>query len=311
MTVTSTELAGDLAARGWHAAVVPFARLDDVRAEIEARRAEVAPAVMAVAERNFDFTVPAAVATPRSLIVVAVPHACARITVTVAGRQIAVPIPTTYCHHHETQSEVAAAIVDALAPSGLTAALMSLPEKLLAVCAGVARYGRNNIAYVDGSGSFVELAVCVSDLAPQADPWTGPRALERCESCDACRRACPSGAIGDDRFLLHGELCLTLHNESDEPFASWIAAAWHGCLWGCLRCQRVCPEDLAYRDAVAETAAFDERETALLLEGTGHDLLAGEPGLRGKLGELGLLGYDDAFLGVTLARNLKALLAAG
>ena len=311
MTLTSTELVDDLAARGWRAAVVPFARLDDLRAEIEARRDEVAPAVMAVADRNFDFTVPAAVATPRSLIVVAVPHACARITVTVDGREIAVPIPTTYCHHREIQGQVAAAVASALAPSGLTAALMGLPEKLLAVCAGVARYGRNNIAYVDGSGSFVELAVCVSDLATEADPWTGPRALERCATCDACRRACPSGAIGDDRFLVHGDLCLTLHNESDEPFAQWIDPAWHRCLWGCLRCQRVCPEDLAYRDAVAETAAFDERETALLLSGIDHALLAGEPGLRGKLGELGLLGYDDAFLGVTLARNLKALLAAG
>jgi epoxyqueuosine reductase len=311
MTLTSTELVDDLAARGWHAAVVPLARLNDLRTEIDGRRDEVAAAVLAVVDRNFDFTVPAAVADPRSMIVVAVPHACARITVTVDGRAIAVPIPTTYCHHQETQGEVAAAVAVALAPAGLTAALIRLPEKLLAVCAGVARYGRNNIAYVDGSGSFVELAVCVSDLAPGTDPWTGPRALERCETCDACRRACPSGAIGDDRFLLHGELCLTLHNESDEPFASWIGPAWHRCLWGCLRCQRACPEDLAYRDAVAETAAFDERETALLLEGIRHDLLAVEPALRDKLGELGLLGYDDAFLGVTLARNLKALLAAG
>jgi epoxyqueuosine reductase len=311
MTMTSMELVDDLAARGWHAAVVPLARLADLRAEIEARRAAAAPAVMAVADRNFDFTVPTAVSAPRSLIVVAVPHACARVTVTVAGREISVPIPTTYCHHREIQGQVAATVAAALAPAGRTAALMGLPEKLLAVCAGVARYGRNNIAYVDGPGSYVELAVCVSDLAAASDPWTGLRALERCATCDACRRACPSGAIGDDRFLLHGELCLTLHNESDEPFAQWIDPAWHRCLWGCLRCQRVCPEDLAYRDAVAETAAFDERETALLLAGIDHALLAGEPGLRGKLGELGLLGYDDAFLGVTLARNLKALLAAG
>ena len=78
---------------------------------------------------------------------------------------------------------------------------MRLPEKLLAVCAGLARYGRNNIAYVDGWGSFVELVTCVSELAPGADPWTGPRSLARCDSCAACRRACPSGAIGEDRFL--------------------------------------------------------------------------------------------------------------
>jgi epoxyqueuosine reductase len=310
MTRTSSEVVGDLEARGWRAAVVPVERLADLRAEIDVRRAEVAAAVMNVVDRNLGFALPAAVGAPRSLIVVAVPHACARITVAFDGQTIAVPIPTTYCHHHETQTAVAAALNALLAPAGQSAALMGLPEKLLAVCAGVALYGRNNIAYVEGCGSFVELAVCVSDLACGVDPWTGPRTLPRCATCEACRRACPTGAIGADRFLLHGERCLTLHNESEQPFAPWIEPAWHHCLWGCLRCQRVCPEDKAGRDTVAETAAFDERETALLLAGIDHGLLTGEPGLRDKLAELGLLGYDDAFLGVTLARNLTALLAA-
>jgi epoxyqueuosine reductase len=308
--VTSDETVRGLEARGWRAAVVPVARLADLRAEIERRRTQVAPAVMAVAERNFDFTPSGAVLAPRSLIVVAVPHACARVTVAVDGEEFAVPIPTTYCHHDDIQAEVAAALTANLAAAGLSAARIRLPEKLLAVCAGVALYGRNNIAYVDGWGSFVELVACVSDLAPGADPWTGPRALPRCDSCEACRRACPSGAIGNDRFLLHGELCLTLHNESARPFPRWIDAAWHHCLVGCLRCQRVCPEDRAGRDEIAEAAAFDERETALLFAGVDHGLLEREPLLRDKLGDLGLLGYDDEFLGVALARNLRALLGA-
>jgi hypothetical protein len=64
------------------------------------------------------------------------------------------------------------------------------------------------------------------------------------------------------------------------------------------------------RDEIAETAAFDQRETGLLAAGVDHGLLAREPHLRAKLGDLGLLGYDDEFLGVTLARNLRALLGA-
>ena len=218
---------------------------------------------MQVVERNLDFTLPVELRAPRSLIVVAVPHACARVTVVVDGEELAVPIPTTYCHHDDIQAEVAATLAArASRRPACRPPSMRLPEKLLAVCAGVARYGRNNIAYVDGHGSFVELVACVSDLAPGADPWTGPRSLPRCDSCEACRRACPTGAIGDDRFLLHGERCLTLHNESERPFPEWIDPAWHHCLVGCLRCQRCCPEDLAERDEVAETAAFDERETA-------------------------------------------------
>ena len=62
--------------------------------------------------------------------------------------------------------------------------------------------------------------------------------------------------------------------------------------------------------AVAETAAFDERETGLLTAGTSRELLTRDPLLRDQLDELGLLGYDDEFLGVTLARNLRVLLDA-
>jgi epoxyqueuosine reductase len=289
---------------------VPVGRLADLRAEFESRRAEVAPAVMEVADRNFDFTPPGAVRAPRSLIVVAVPHACAHMTVVVDGEELVLPIPTTYCHHDEIQTAVVAALAAGLGAGGLSVARMRLPEKLLAVCAGVALYGRNNIAYVGDYGSFVELVACVSDLEPGVDPWCGPRSLPRCDSCEACRRACPSGAIGSDRFLLHGERCLTLANESEQPFPEWVEPAWHHCLVGCLRCQRACPEDHGVRDETAETAAFDERETRLLLAGVDHGLLEGELGLRDKLGDLGLLGYDDEFLAVVLARNLRALLDA-
>jgi len=307
--VTSDELVHDLRSRGWRAAVVPGARLADLRREIDERRADLDPAYLEIVDRNLELEAPDALRV-RSLVVVAVPHANARVSFTIDGESHAVPIPTTYCHHAEIHAEVTAAIVASLAPAGLSAAPLSLPEKLLAVCAGLARYGRNTIAYVDGCGSFCELVACVSDLAPETDPWTGPRLLARCETCEACRRACPTGAIDADGLVLRGERCLTLHNESDRPFPEWIDPAWHECLWGCLRCQRCCPEDLALRDEVGETASFDERESRLLLTGIDHALLAAEPSLRGKLDALGLLAYDDDFLGIALSRNLKAALAA-
>jgi len=309
-TVTSDELVREMESRGWRAAVVPAARLGDLRREIEGRRAGLDPAYLAVVDRNLELEAPATMSDARSLVVVAVPHPCAQATFTVDGEARVVPIPTTYCHHAEIHAEVAAAIALALAPAGLSAAPVSLPEKLLAVSAGLARYGRNTIAYVDGWGSFCELVACVSDLAPGADPWTGPRLLERCDTCEACRRACPTGAIEAGGLTLRGERCLTLHNESELPFTEWIDPAWHHCLWGCLRCQRCCPEDLAVRDQVDETASFDERETRLLLGGVDHTLLDVERALRDKLGALGLLAYDDDFLGVALSRNLHAALAA-
>ena len=309
MSDVSTEhLRAALRGHGWRAAVVPIERLADVRSAIDRGRAEVDEGVREVVDRNLDLGV--SLPGARSLVAVVVPHACARVTVTRGGRTHDVPIPTTYCHHDELQAEVLGTVARLVAAAGARVALAGLPEKLVAAGAGLGRYGRNNIFYADGCGSFCELAVCVTDLAPDDDPWTGPLLLERCETCDACRRACPTGAIGGDRFLLHGDRCLTLHNESERPFPEWIDPAWHHCLWGCLRCQRCCPQNLAVRDEVAETAVFDERETALLLAGVGRDLPAHEDGLRGKLGELGLLSYDGDTLGPVLARNLAAVLAA-
>jgi epoxyqueuosine reductase len=311
--VTGDRLVDLLARRGWRAAILPLERLADLRAALADSLADMNPGVREVVARNVDLGLDLDALGPgaRSLVVAVVPHACARATVSFEGRLRDVPIPTTYCHHREIQDEVLAAVSVAVAPAGRWAALARVPEKLVAACAGLARYGRNNVAYAAGCGSFCELAVCATDLPPNDDPWTGSRLLPRCETCWACWRACPTGAIDADRFLLHGDRCLTLYNESERPFPGWIDPAWHHSLWGCLRCQRCCPEDLATRDDIAEAAAFDERETALLLAGVGRAVLAREAGLRAKLGELGLLAYDDDFLGTALARNLRAALANG
>jgi epoxyqueuosine reductase len=308
--MTADEIVGRLEERGWRAAVLPAGHIADLHREIESRKVAIGPAVRAVVDRNLDFAVQGEVPEPRSLIVVVVPHACARVTLVVDGTARDVPVPTTYCHHDAIHAEVEYALMAGLGSAGLTAARIALPEKLLAVCGGLARYGCNNIAYVDGWGSFVELVACVSDLEPDDDPWTGPRRLSRCGSCSACARACPTGAIDGERFLLHGDLCLTLHNESEEPFPEWIDPSWHHCLVGCLRCQQACPENVALRDRVAETATFDERESELLMTGATHGLLAGQPAVRDKLDAAGLLEYDDLFLGVVMPRNLKAVAQA-
>ena len=310
--MTSTEIVERLQElEGWRAAVVPVARLDDLRADIEGRRPAVDAAVMAVVDRNLDLARPSASFEVRSLIVVAVQHACAQATFVVDGEQLALPIPTTYCNHDAIQDCVAARLAVLLEPAGRAVAKAPLPEKLLAVCAGLARYGTNNVAYIEGWGSFVELVALVSDVAPPASHlWRVPQRISRCGSCSACVKACPTGAIDGHRFLLHGERCLTLHNESDAPFADWIDPSWHHCLVGCLRCQRVCPENLGVRDRVAERASFDERETALLLAGVTHGSLARATSLRDKLADLGLLQYDDVFFGIVVPRNLAAALQA-
>ena len=127
-----------------------------------------------------------------------------------------------------------------------------------------------------------------------------PQELERCERCSACLRACPSGAIRPERFLLQTDRCLTTHNESEAPFPGWVDPAWHHTAVGCLRCQQACPENAGVDLRVAEPEVFDESETDAILAAS-PDL---PPETREKVERSGL-DYSAALI----ARNLRALLA--
>jgi epoxyqueuosine reductase len=212
-------------------------------------------------------------------------------------------VPPTYLRWRETDAQVENVLVEVLEPEGYGVAQANLPKKLLAVRSGLATYGRNNIAYVDGTGSFHRLVAFVSDLPCQQDEWRAPKMMERCHRCLACLRNCPTAAISDDRFLLHAERCITLHNEepSDVAFPEWFDPSWHNCLVGCLRCQRICPENKRFLDRVEEGAEFSSEETALLMEGTALDQLPAA--MVEKLRQWDLIDLLDI-----LPRNLRALL---
>jgi epoxyqueuosine reductase len=146
------------------------------------------------------------------------------------------------------------------------------------------------------------LAAAVTDAPPPADAyWGEPRQLDRCERCSACLRACPTGAIRPDRFLLQTDRCLTSVNEDEAPFPDWIDPSWHHCAVGCLRCQQACPENAFVDLPVAPAETFDDDETAAILAATpSEDLPAAT---RDKLSRCGL-DYSPALI----ARNLRALL---
>jgi epoxyqueuosine reductase len=151
---------------------------------------------------------------------------------------------------------------------GYRVAQAIVPKKLLAVCGGVAAYGKNNITYVDGMGSFHRLVAFYSNLPCEQDEWREPRLMERCERCLGCARSCPTGAIEPERFLLRAERCITFWNEKpgQVAFPEWVEASWHNCLVGCMRCQRGCPENREVLDFYEEGVEFSEEETGLLLE---------------------------------------------
>jgi epoxyqueuosine reductase len=253
----------------------------------------------------FDFSVPEALPHARSIIVVAVPRPRAQATFTYEGKRRDLILPPTYVAYEKTTKHVRELLTEILKKREYTAALTALPLKLLAVRSGLSEYGRNNITYISGMGSFFQLVAVYSDLPCKEDSWREAKMMKRCENCQACRLSCPTGAISTDRFLLHAERCIAFRNEmkGEVPFPHWIDPSWHNSLYGCLFCQRACPEDKPFLNWIGEREQFSQEETELILKGQLLDSLPSKT-LR-KLKNIDLADPDSLD---SLPRNLRVLL---
>ena len=218
---------------------------------------------------SFVLSPPDSLPEARSLIVVAVPRPQFQVVFTWRGKPVPVLVPSYYLCWREAEKQLEDSLARILSPSGHRVIQAALPQKLLAVRSGLGQYGRNNICYVPGMGSFHRLWAFYSDLVCQEDNWQEAQMMAICQNCSACLRKCPTGAITSERFLLHAERCITFHNErpGDVPFPTWMDPCWHNCLIGCSYCQNVCPQNKDFWQWVERGVEFSEEETALLLEG--------------------------------------------
>ncbi len=287
--------------QGYKARVVSVKHVSALRREVSTwrRKKAICEELDRDYLREFDFNPPANLFEARSIIIVAFSQPIERVFFTVDGKSIPMIIPPTYCHSSDEKVEDLLSRI--LKPVGFHVAKAILPLKSLAVHSGLAEYGKNNIAYMKGVGSFFRLNAFYSDLPVVEDNWQKHKTMERCHNCSACLNACPPKAISSDRFLLHAERCLTFHNESRRDFPSWLDPAWHHCLVGCLRCQVICPENKDFRGWIKNKGTFSESETALLLNGQQMDKLPAET--ENKLEKLYMMEYLEI-----LPRNMRACL---
>ncbi|HET6487807.1 MAG TPA: 4Fe-4S double cluster binding domain-containing protein [Spirochaetia bacterium] len=236
------------------------------------------------------------------LIVATTTPAFARLQFTRNGRRTEVMQPAGYIDKEAAPHRIQRYLSGLLDSGGLhLLPEPRLPRKLLAARSGLAAYGRNNICYVDGMGSFCTLSTFFSDLPCAASPAKELRMMDTCSGCRECQRRCPTGAIRGDRFLVDAERCLTFYNEAGGfPFPDWIPQDAHNSLYGCHRCQTACPVNQDRLGHGLEPTAFDEEETAMLLEGRPAERLP--PNLSQKVASLNMTEYLPA-----LPRNLRVL----
>lgn len=293
-----------LGEKGYQSRIASAERLRDLQDGIEGNRARALLNEEFYQERltYFSFRPPEILPNAKSLIVVAVPQPKIRIVFTWQKEVRPVIIPPTYVAYREANKRVDDILSSVLNPEGYHVAQASLPVKLLAVRSGLGDYGRNNICYVPGMGSFHRLVAFFTDIPCPEESWRQPQMMESCEKCQACLHGCPTSAIIANRFLIRAERCITFHNERVGDFPAWIDPSWHNCLVGCLRCQMVCPQNADFREWVEEAEVFSEEETTLMLKCAPSDPCPSE--IVKKLGRLDLLEYSDV-----LGRNLDALLS--
>jgi epoxyqueuosine reductase len=293
---------GELEKQGFQVRTVSIAHLLELQEAIKRRHdiGEFSEEFYQERLADFRFAPPESLPGARTVIIAAFPQPKIQVVFRLHGKSFPFLIPPTYLYYPDLRAEEL--LTRILSSEGFRAARTNLPLKLLAARSGLGSYGRNNIFYVPGMGSYHRLMAFYSDQPAAEDSWQADGLMERCRNCRACLQSCPTGAITADRFLLHADRCLTYLNEKPGEFPDWVKPSFHNALVGCLTCQDVCPENAPFRKWIESGEEFSEEESLLLLGDTDEKLPAS---IHKKLQDLDLMAYVEL-----LPRNVRAVLAA-
>jgi len=121
-----------------------------------------------------------------------------------------------------------------------------LPEKRLALEAGIGKLGRHCLLMLPDAGSAVVLGILLVPLtlpdSAESPAAAAPQEMldPDCADCGACVAACPTGALKGDGSL-ERELCVQHWSSIAGGLPDAVEAAWGDRLYGCDACQEACP----------------------------------------------------------------------
>ncbi len=168
----------------------------------------------------------------------------------------------------------------------------ALAEKHYAAAAGLGSIAKNTLLVTARHGSWIVLGEILSTREFTLTAPSGPSACP--EDCCACLIACPTGALHRP-YVLEARRCISYltveHKGTIPPKLRPAVGAW---LFGCDRCQEVCPRNADVEPAsdarLTDLIAGPALDLAMLLGGLDEEefdaRLTGSPLVR--IGRLGL-----------------------
>ncbi|MDV3425769.1 MAG: 4Fe-4S binding protein [Bacillota bacterium] len=310
MVSITNDFINQIEAHGFKAGIISIKHIEEIQADIETTKKNYKDVNTYIGKylNKFDYNTAENLSKAKSIIVVAVPQPIIRIYFTLGGKRRAVIMPPMYLlnasveleEKHKKICEVTSIVENILLCKNFKVKKINLPCKLIATRSGLGQYGKNNICYINNESSFYWMGVYISDMPCENDSWQEADSMDVCTNCNLCIKNCPTGAITNDRFVIHASKCITLQNESEKDFPKWLNTKWNNSIIGCMRCQIICPVNRDSIKNVEDLTEFNERETKMILSKTPLDELP-ETTYR-KLELINFIEYYDL-----LARNLTFL----
>lgn len=287
--------------RGFKGSVVSINRIRELESYIGNLRSRGLVDELFFEERleNFDFDISEVMTDAKSIIIATTIQPIFKVGFYYQGTLHQLIVPPTY----STYTDILAyrLLANKVEAEGYALKGIQLPEKPLLAMSGLGKYGRNNIVYVDGMGSFHRPVTFITNAVLDETSWYKMEIHKKCDNCKACINSCPTRAITEDKFMIKAEKCLTYHNEGSRQIPGWINSEWHNSVIGCMLCQNICPINKEFSGNVDNDVVFSERETSKILNDTSTADLSRST--IDKLKQIGL--YEDYSV---LGRNLSILI---
>lgn len=118
-----------------------------------------------------------------------------------------------------------------------------LSERAFAVEAGLGYIGKNQALISPDYGSWVYLGLVLVDFEVEGIPPLG--AKDTCGSCQACIKACPTGAL---EGVYDPRRCISWLTQKKEALSLSESRALGNRLYGCDTCQEICPKNLHIKE---------------------------------------------------------------